>query len=409
MGIEYRSDRGQLVRYAPAAGGGIRVDAALTRIGVFEYRTADGKVSRELKGPASVLSAEALSTLKDAPVTVDHPREFVDASSWKQHSVGHVSADPMPGEDPERPGTIVGSLIVNDQAAIDAIDAGSLKEVSLGYYATIVDESGVYDGQDYDRVQLDPVYNHVALGGHDWGRLGPEISLRINRCDAAIECVGAAGMVDPLEPAESRTDTAPAIERRRNEEIMKPIVKLEGDRVRVDGVAFALDESGAATASEALACAIERARKDAPEDQASAVNALAEASEEVLRLARENARLSAELEQARSYDVSALVAERAKLMARCNSVAPDFEVGETMSNADAMAGALKAAGLEIADGASEEYLRGVMDHYKPSAAPAQDLSGLASAPAAPISLIEEAERKRNEHVFNSWKRARGEK
>lgn len=399
MTIEYRSDRGQLVRYEPTPGGGVRVDAALTKTGVFEYRTADGKVSRELKGPRSVLDAKALASLKDAPVTVDHPAAFVDASSWKNHSVGHVSADPAPGEDPERPGTIVGSLVVSDAEAIAAIDAGQLKEVSLGYYATIVEQAGTFDGQEYDRVQLDPVYNHVALGGHDWGRLGPEVSLRINRCDSVTQCEGSAGML-------AIQDCAPANSGRTKEENMNPLVKLEGGQVRVDGVIYSAEQLE--TASQALARAIEHTRTNAASELAPAIDALGETSALVLEQAQELARLRAELADARSYDVSALVAERAALIARVNSIAPSFEVGDEMSNADVIKGALEAAGIEIKADATEDYLRGVLDHIKAEpVAAAEDLSALAVGVAdSSESLVQAAERKRNEQIFSAWRRAK---
>jgi hypothetical protein len=154
--------------------GGLIARAHLTRVGVFQYTMPDGTSRRELRHPEDVFSADSLATYPHAPVTVDHPGR-VDTKNWRDHAVGHV-AGPV-----KREGDFVsGELTVEDSDAIARAESGKLQEISCGYQCGIDPTPGTYDGQEYDVRQKDIRINHVAMGPSGWGRMGPEVRLRLD-------------------------------------------------------------------------------------------------------------------------------------------------------------------------------------------------------------------------------------
>jgi hypothetical protein len=54
--------------------GGVRMPAALTRVGVFRYRDAQGREWGELRPPEEVFAPASLATLRDAPVDLSVQR-----------------------------------------------------------------------------------------------------------------------------------------------------------------------------------------------------------------------------------------------------------------------------------------------------------------------------------------------
>ncbi len=153
--------------------GGAKIPAALTRSGVFVYQTPTGP-RREWRPPKEVFAPESLETLRGAPVTVGHPRSGVTASSWRALAVGHG------GDDVRRDGELVAATVyVHDADALEAIESGEAREISLGYDTEFVERSGITpEGEAYDGVQTRIVYNHIALVPR--GRAGREVSLRLD-------------------------------------------------------------------------------------------------------------------------------------------------------------------------------------------------------------------------------------
>lgn len=172
--VAFRTDKTEFT-----AQGFLRLPATLTRIGVFKYRKADGTFIRELRHPDDVFNADSLASLQMAPVTDDHPREFVTPANVKKYSVGWISEN-IKSDDR----FISTNVIVADADTIRKVDAGK-REVSCGYHADLVPESGVYDGEEYDYRQTNIRYNHVAIV--DRGRAGPLVRLRMDSEDAVLE------------------------------------------------------------------------------------------------------------------------------------------------------------------------------------------------------------------------------
>ena len=159
--------------------GFVRAEGYLTRSGIFVYRDTQGKTIRELRPPEEVMHPESLASFGLMPVTNDHPNELLTADNAKEYQVGTVSESVVAEGDKVR-----AALMITDAQAIEALDAGK-SELSCGYTADVVQESGVWQGQPYDAKQINIRGNHVALV--DAGRAGPACSVRMDAAGAAQE------------------------------------------------------------------------------------------------------------------------------------------------------------------------------------------------------------------------------
>lgn len=154
--------------------GGYRIQANLTRTGIFEYRQPDGSVRKEYRPPEEVFKQNHLDSFRDAPVTIGHPG-VLTASTWGEHSTGHVSGTPA------QDGAFVrGTLVIQRADAVAKLERGELKELSLGYDVDLDETPGEVDGQRYDAVQRNIVGNHVAMGPAGWGRGGKDVAMRLD-------------------------------------------------------------------------------------------------------------------------------------------------------------------------------------------------------------------------------------
>lgn len=159
--------------------GFVRAEGYLTRSGIFVYRDAQGKTVRELRTPDEVMSRETVDSFALVPVTNDHPPELLTADNAKQYAVGAVSEQVRPDGDKLR-----ASLMITDARTIEAVQGGKV-ELSCGYTADVVTESGTWNGQRYDARQTNIRGNHVAIV--DVGRAGPECALRMDAADGAAQ------------------------------------------------------------------------------------------------------------------------------------------------------------------------------------------------------------------------------
>lgn len=167
--------------------GGIRVDGAVTRSGVFVYLLGDGTTRREYRPPEDVFAEDSLASLRGAPVTVMHPAEPVTSATWKRDAVGHLGDDVH--TDAGR--YVVAGVLVQDAAAVARIPLNrdpapdDLIELSCGYSCGLEMTPGTSpEGEAYDAIQRGILYNHVALLPKGDARGGPEIRLRLDagRC-----------------------------------------------------------------------------------------------------------------------------------------------------------------------------------------------------------------------------------
>ena len=145
------------------ADGYLVADARVARIGVQQYLGVEvGRpdlTTVSVYRPAEeVFKADSLASFAHRPVTVGHPRDAVNAKSWRLHSVGST------GGDIARDGDFVRvPLAVMDADAIQSVQSGK-REVSMGYRCRLEWADGVApDGKPYQAIQRDININHAAI------------------------------------------------------------------------------------------------------------------------------------------------------------------------------------------------------------------------------------------------------
>lgn len=242
--MAYRLDVGS-ARVEQTPTGGLRVHAHVTRTGVLEYRLPDGSIRREYRPADEVFKADSLASLEDAPFTVEHPRGLLTAQSVADHSVGHVRDAKQDGA------AVAATVVIQATRGLAAVRSG-LREVSCGYACRTDETPGVTpDGEHYDAIQRDIVYNHVSLVPR--GRAGASVRLRLDSnndtsFDTGDFMIRIDGVDYPLDSdadrkaaaaAQSRyaakMDAAVASEKARADEASKRVGALElAEKTRAD-------------------------------------------------------------------------------------------------------------------------------------------------------------------------------
>lgn len=151
-------------------------DANVTRTGVFIYRDRDGGITRELRHPDEVFKPDSLATLANRPVTDGHPAEGrLNSRNTKKLAVGSAVGD-IKHDAKFVKATL---QVVDEDVIAKALDEKNpVREVSCGYDAEVVKADGVYNGERYDHIQKNIVYNHIALVPR--GRAGSEVRLKVD-------------------------------------------------------------------------------------------------------------------------------------------------------------------------------------------------------------------------------------
>lgn len=213
--------------------GFLRVPAYLTRVGVFAYKRADGTTVREFRPAEEVFREDSLATLSSAPVTDLHPTEMVSPTNVRKLRVGHV------GEAVRKDGRFVSApVIVEDADVISKVDKRERCEISLGYKCRIDATPGVHEGEAYDVVQRDIVYNHAALGPKNWGRAGADVRLRVDSNDQPDQGDEQVFRLDASDAVSAETHGAPS--ERNNEDD-----DMDMTAIRVDGIEVQVSKQGA--------------------------------------------------------------------------------------------------------------------------------------------------------------------
>jgi hypothetical protein len=183
MAIRY--DRGTLRKPERLTDGSLRVDAVITRAGVFEYRNPDGSIRREYRPREEVAKRTSLDSAIGKAVTDDHPWNeedgLINLENRENLQRGFVLADVrMDGDD------VVASLIVTSPDLISKLESGHTG-VSCGYEQDLIERIGsTPSGERHDAIQTNIVYNHVALAV-DVPRAGNVARVRM---DSAVMIAG---------------------------------------------------------------------------------------------------------------------------------------------------------------------------------------------------------------------------
>lgn len=147
----------------------ICTDAILSRTGKQEYKRCEifgdacdepDKIVNVDRVDAEVFSDKAMASFENKPICIEHPDHDVNAENHNELAVGFVR-DVHKGEDEGKP-VMMGTLVITDKDAVEAVESGEYKELSCGYDCDIDD--------DNNPQQRNIRGNHVALCKH--GRAG---------------------------------------------------------------------------------------------------------------------------------------------------------------------------------------------------------------------------------------------
>lgn len=205
-----RFDIGRLDRAKRTGAGGARVPASISRTGVQTYTDQYGRVVREYRSPEEVFAPESLATLASVPITVGHPPGGVTPRNYREVSVGHVSEAPPErfSDGPHEWINVVG--VISDAETLRRIDLppehkDALIEVSMGYLADVVPESGITPaGEPYDAKQTNIRFNHKSLLPRGHARAGSGARLRLDGNQETTMFVRADDNTAPASSAAHR-------------------------------------------------------------------------------------------------------------------------------------------------------------------------------------------------------------
>lgn len=147
----------------------ICTDAILSRTGKQEYKRCElfgdtcedpDKIVNVERTDDEVFSDKAMASFENKAVCIEHPDHDVNAENHNELAVGFVR-DIHKGEDNGKP-VMMGTLVITDKDAVEAVESGEYKELSCGYDCDIND--------DDNPQQRNIRGNHVALCKH--GRAG---------------------------------------------------------------------------------------------------------------------------------------------------------------------------------------------------------------------------------------------
>ena len=173
---QFRIDKNPLPKVYRTSEGYIKGTAIVTRTGIFKYVDNQGNIRLELRHPDDILDEDSLESLKQIPITVEHPTVLVDSSNVKQLGVG------LTGETVKVDGeNIKTTVTITAIEGVEAINSGK-EELSLGYTLDLEEEQGIYNGQPYTHRQKNIRYNHLAIV--ERGRAGANARLNFD----SFEC-----------------------------------------------------------------------------------------------------------------------------------------------------------------------------------------------------------------------------
>ena len=122
------------------------------RTGILEYRNVDGTIRREYRPPEEAFNVDSLASIRGKPITLGHHGLVSSANYREAKPVGTVISDGRQDGSNIRADVVIYSLDTDD------------RELSCGYQTELEETSGVTpDGQHYDAIQRNIVYNHLAI------------------------------------------------------------------------------------------------------------------------------------------------------------------------------------------------------------------------------------------------------
>jgi len=187
--------------------GNYHVPAIFVTPGVYEYRRADGSISRELKSPEEVYKPAFLESLRSATLTDGHPPVAVTPDNAKEYDCGHVK-DELTRVDEG----LLGEIVVKDKSLIAKMDSRKVTQVSIGLDCDVDETPGTWQSptgslHPYDRAQIDMAANHAA--GVTTARI-PTANLRLDSAEMIVPTTERNTMSEPKLTRIDVGDSEPA-------------------------------------------------------------------------------------------------------------------------------------------------------------------------------------------------------
>jgi uncharacterized protein len=373
---EDRIDFGEITSRADAVDGDgfLRASARFTRSGIFTYRTPSG-VRREWRPPEEVGAPRSVASLSMVPVAQRHPAGgVIRADNARALAVGSTGSEiRFDGE------FLIGPIVIFDSGAVAGVRNGSAAELSAGYTCRLDMTPGIVDGQPYDAIQREIVYNHVALEPE--GRAGPLVRVldgaQVWRDDGDAESVACRGLA-----TQSALDNAGSSLQRASETGAPGAKRGSMIKLRIDGVDCEITEASAPLVQSKIDAIVLTAKSAG--DERSRIEARADAAD--------GKAAAAEVAKAAEF-ARGVAAGRAR--ASLEATAAEFGVDVRTDATDAeikSAIVVKIAPDVRLDGKAEAYVDAAMDLQVDAARKARGserrldgvaagLAGSASAPA----------------------------
>lgn len=127
----------------------------VTSTGIFEYALPDGGVRRELRLPKYVFEKGSLESYAGRPIIITHDAGEVTKDNVKEEIVGTILSEGFRDGDDVRC-----KVIIHD---MNTVKRAPYRELSLGYSLDLLEEPGVWEGQEYDAIQTNIRINHLAI------------------------------------------------------------------------------------------------------------------------------------------------------------------------------------------------------------------------------------------------------
>lgn len=165
--------------------GFLKTRAIVTNTGIFKYLTKDGKILLELRPPEEVFKEESINSLKNIPITDNHPNVLVNSDNIEELQKKGVVVG-FTGSDVRYDGHAISvDLTITNDKMIKKIESGEQRALSCGYTTNLdFSKTGyAFGNNEYNSVQRDIIYNHVAVVPN--GRAGDlaKIPLTIDSAD----------------------------------------------------------------------------------------------------------------------------------------------------------------------------------------------------------------------------------
>lgn len=417
MAEEFRYDRAQIEPgWEETPEGFLRVRATFSRAGAQRYRRPDGSVAVEYRPEEEVARRDALLSLANLPVTLEHPPELLTPDTVREHQRGFTGSN-VEYKSP----FAYGIVTITDREAIDAVKRGDAREVSVGYRVQFDPTPGVTpQGERYDGIQKNISGNHLAItrearGGHEMrlhfdSAVADELitstpqqednmSTAVAALSSATEALAGALAAQVRVDAKSRK--APP-----EDEEMEPTDEMEGEE-EYDDEEEEMDSCGG--------------RKDSIYDgdeemvpRSLLEQALDERDEAIAAHERDLGRLDALVERidalesdvderldSSGVDIDALVQQRLDLLDRCEAIMGERPRFDGLSEREVMIEALAAAGIEPDrfNDRSDDYVEAMFDTFAERGDGRSDstdelITALGGIPTGDTSSAQDAARQR---------------